>query len=97
MIYSLIKVEIPDSQILSFLGRPRQISLKLANVVFHRLNFVLKLSAPLAFSVMAEYQPEKIGTSENGARGSRTGIIPLQKATSGKQETKKRFIALRKA
>ena len=66
---------------LSFLGRPRQISLRLAKVVIHRLNFPLELSAPLAFSVMAEYQPEEIGTSENGARGSRTAITPLQKAT----------------
>ena len=49
-----------------------------------RLNFLLKLSAPLAFSVMAEYQPEEIGTSENGSRGSRMGITPLQKATSGR-------------
>ena len=55
-----------------------------AKVVFHRLNFLLKLSAPLAFSVMAEYQPEEIGTSENGSRGSRMGITPLQKATSGR-------------
>ena len=52
---------------------------------------------PLAFSVVAEYQPEEIGTSENGARGSRTGITPLQKATSGKKETEKRFLALSKA
>ena len=50
---------------LSFLGRPRQISLRLAKVVIHIL---LELSAPLAFSVMAEYQPEEIGISENGAR-----------------------------
>ena len=69
---------------LSFLGRPRQISLRLAKVVIHRLNFPLELSAPLAFSVMVEYQPEEIGTSENGARGSRTAITPLQKATSGR-------------
>ena len=40
---------------------------------------------------MAEYQPEEIGTSENGARGSRTAITPLQKAISG------RYIGDRKA
>ena len=59
---------------LSFLGRPQQISFRLAKVDIHRLNFLLKLSAPLTFSVMAEYQPEEIGTSENGARGSRMAI-----------------------
>ena len=46
---------------------------------------------------MAEYQPEEIGTSENGARGSRTAITPLLKDTSGRWETEKRFLALRKA
>ena len=75
---------------LSFLGRPRQISLRLAKVVIHRLNFLLKL---LAFSVMAEYEPEEIGTSERVHEGSRTGITPLQKATSGKRETEKQFLA----
>ena len=35
------------------------------------------------------YQPKEIGTSEKGAQGSRTGITPLQKATSGKQEIEK--------
>ena len=58
---------------LSFLGRPRQISVRLAKVVIHRLNFLLELSAPLAFSVMAEYQPEEIGTSEKSARGVSDG------------------------
>ena len=43
------------------------------------------------------YQPEEIGTSEKGARGSRIGITPLQKATSGNQEAEMRFLALRKA
>ena len=51
----------------------------------HRLNFLLKLSAPLAFSVMAEYQPEEIDTSSTGARGSRKAITPLQKATSARK------------
>ena len=69
---------------LSFLGRPRQIWFRFAKVGIHRLNFLLKLSAPLAFSVMAEYQPEEIDTSSNGARGSRKAITPLQKATSGR-------------
>ena len=64
-------------------------------LVVHRLNFLLNLSAPLAFSVIAEYQPEEIG--EKGARRSRTRITPLQKATSGNQEAEKRFLALRKA
>ena len=56
---------------LSFLGRPRQIWFRFAKVVIHRLNFLLKLSAPLAFSVMAEYQPEEIDTSSNGALAAR--------------------------
>ena len=47
--------------------------LRLAKVVIHRLIFMLKLSAPLAFSVMAEYQPEEIGTGEKGARGVSDG------------------------
>ena len=48
---------------LSFLGRPHKISLRLAKVVIHRLNFLL------AFSVMAEYEPEEIGTSERVHEG----------------------------
>ena len=56
-----------------FLGHPRQISIRLTKVVIHRLNVLLKPSAPLDFSVMAEYQPEEIGTSEKSVRGVSNG------------------------
>ena len=50
---------------------PPQTSLR---VVIHRLNYLLKLTAPLVFSVVAEYQPEEIRTGENGTQGLSTGI-----------------------
>ena len=75
-----------------FLGRPRQILLKLSKSITHRLNLLLKLRAPLLVSsIMAEPRPDT-RLSEKRARGSPTGITPLQesKRQSGERRAQRK-------
>ena len=72
---SITLVAVTLSAELCFLWHPPRTSLRLVKVVIHRLNSLLKLTAPLVYSVVAEYQPEEIQTSENGTWGFPTGKI----------------------